>query len=47
MPDLVGLSLASLASRVDSLESLAGTEIDERHVRPPHSGIWSGEDFSI
>ncbi len=47
MPDLIGLSLASLASRVDDLESLAGTELDERHVRPPLSGIWSGDDFSI
>jgi len=47
MPDLIGRSLQSLASRVDSLETLAGTELDERHVRPPESGIWSGEDFSI
>jgi serine O-acetyltransferase len=47
MPDLIGLSLASLASRVDNLESLAGTEFDERHLRPPLSGIWSGDDFSI
>ncbi len=47
MPDLIGLSLTSLASRVDSLESLAGTELEGRHVRPPQSGIWSGEDFSI
>jgi serine O-acetyltransferase len=47
MPDLIGLSLTSLAKRVDELESLAGTELDESHVRPPESGIWSGEDFSI
>jgi serine O-acetyltransferase len=47
MPDLVGLSLQSLANRVDGLEALAGTEPDERHVRPPQSGIWSGQDFSI
>jgi serine O-acetyltransferase len=47
MPDLVGLSLQSLASRVDGLEALAGTEPDESHVRPPESGIWSGQDFSI
>jgi len=47
MPDLVGLSLQSLANRVDSLETNAGTSHDERHVRPPESGIWSGEDFSI
>lgn len=47
MPDLVGLSLESLANRVDGLEALAGTEPDDRHVRPPKSGIWSGEDFSI
>jgi serine O-acetyltransferase len=47
MPDLVGLSLQSLANRVDSLEALAGTEPDESHVRPPESGIWSGQDFSI
>jgi serine O-acetyltransferase len=47
MPDLVGLSLQSLANRVDSLETNAGTPHEERHVRPPESGIWSGEDFSI
>jgi serine O-acetyltransferase len=47
MPDLVGLSLQSLANRVDGLETLAGTEHHERQVRPPESGIWSGEDFSI
>jgi serine O-acetyltransferase len=47
MPDLIGLSLQSLANRVDSLETLAGTEPDDRHVRPPESGIWSGQDFSI
>lgn len=47
MPDLIGLSLQSLANRVDSLETNAGTPRDERHVRPPESGIWSGEDFSI
>jgi serine O-acetyltransferase len=47
MPDLIGLSLRSLARRVDELETLAGTESEERHVRPPDSGIWSGEDFSI
>jgi serine O-acetyltransferase len=47
MPDLIGLSLQSLANRVDGLETLAGTKHDERHVRPPASGIWSGEDFSI
>jgi len=47
MPDLVGLSLQSLANRVDTLETVAGTQHEERHVRPPESGIWSGEDFSI
>ena len=47
MPDLVGLSLQSLANRVDGLETLVGTQREERHVRPPESGIWSGEDFSI
>jgi serine O-acetyltransferase len=47
MPDLIGLSLQSLASRVDGLETLAGTQLDKSHVRPPESGIWSGQDFSI
>jgi serine O-acetyltransferase len=47
MPDLVGLSLQSLANRVDGLETIAGTRHEDRHVRPPESGIWSGEDFSI
>jgi serine O-acetyltransferase len=47
MPDLIGLSLQSLARRVDDLDTLLNAQHREKDVRPPASGIWSGEDFSI
>ena len=47
MPDLIGLSLQSLLRRVDNLETQVNSYRDESGIRPPESGIWSGEDFSI
>jgi serine O-acetyltransferase len=47
MPDLIGLSLQSLLRRVDNLETQTNSYRDESGIRPPESGIWSGEDFSI
>lgn len=51
MPDLVGVSLQSLLSRVARLEALGpdaqnGQEAG-RVIRPPDAGVWHGEDFSI
>jgi len=59
-PDLVGLSLQSLLTRVDRLEAAthAGTgdahrdrrgdsSLEPAAIRPPSSGVWQGEDFSI
>jgi serine O-acetyltransferase len=47
MPDLVGVSLQSLLTRVAKLEA----ECDEPQtgpvIRPPEAGVWHGEDFSI
>ena len=55
MPDLVGVSLQSLLTRVARLEALApdtasGTQSGQqtgRVIRPPEAGVWHGEDFSI
>jgi serine O-acetyltransferase len=51
MPDLVGVSLQSLLTRVSRLEDLEhGTQNGEqtaRVIRPPEAGVWHGEDFSI
>ena len=47
LPDLVGASLQSLLTRVDRLESLANGHGTGPVIRPPDSGIWHGEDFSI
>jgi len=51
MPDLVGVSLQSLLTRVARLETLApGTQNGQqtgRVIRPPDAGVWHGEDFSI
>jgi len=55
LPDLVGVSLKSLLTRVARLEGNTsdgqkgqqpGTST-ERVVRPPEAGVWYGEDFSI
>jgi len=51
MPDLVGVSLQSLLSRVARLEALEpGAQKGQqtgRVIRPPEAGVWHGEDFSI
>ncbi len=47
MPDLVGVSLQSLLTRVAKLESLNDGPQNGRVIRPPEAGVWHGEDFSI
>jgi serine O-acetyltransferase len=48
MPDLVGVSLQSLLTRVAKLEAQSdGSEQTGRVIRPPEAGVWHGEDFSI
>jgi serine O-acetyltransferase len=47
MPDLVGVSLQSLLTRVAKLEALSDGPQNGRVIRPPEAGVWHGEDFSI
>ncbi len=55
LPDLVGVSLKSLLTRVARLEgdrpgAQNGHQSNasaERVIRPPEAGVWYGEDFSI
>lgn len=47
VPDLVGISLQSLLTRVAKLEEQAHTPQTARVIRPPEAGVWHGEDFSI
>jgi len=47
LPDLVGVSLQSLLTRVSRLEGLADTPQTGRVIRLPEAGVWHGEDFSI
>jgi serine O-acetyltransferase len=48
MPDLVGVSLQSLLTRVAKLEAENnGGPQTGRVIRPPEAGVWHGEDFSI
>ncbi|MGA9491825.1 MAG: serine O-acetyltransferase [Mycobacterium sp.] len=48
MPDLVGVSLQSLLTRVAKLEGQTNGESQSgRVIRPPEAGVWHGEDFSI
>ncbi len=48
MPDLVGVSLQSLLTRVAKLETQTdGNAQTGRVIRPPEAGVWHGEDFSI
>lgn len=47
MPDLVGVSLQSLLTRVARLEAQANGSESDRVIRPPKAGVWYGEDFSI
>ena len=51
LPDLVGVSLQDLLTRVARLEAL-GPATQNGHqtgrvIRPPDAGVWHGEDFSI
>lgn len=47
MPDLVGVSLQSILTRVDELETAVTGHNGNGKTRPSAAGIWSGEDFSI
>ncbi|BCZ23764.1 serine O-acetyltransferase [Mycobacterium senriense] len=47
MPDLVGVSLQSLLTRVTKLEARADGPQSNHVIRPPEAGVWHGEDFSI
>ncbi|OSC24844.1 serine O-acetyltransferase [Mycobacterium vulneris] len=47
MPDLVGVSLQSLLTRVTKLEARADGSQSNHVIRPPEAGVWHGEDFSI
>lgn len=47
MPDLVGVSLQSLLTRVTKLEARAEEAQTNHVIRPPEAGVWHGEDFSI
>ncbi len=48
LPDLVGISLQSLLTRVAKLEGKTNGEAQiGRVIRPPEAGVWHGEDFSI
>jgi serine O-acetyltransferase len=48
LPDLVGVSLQQLLSRVARLEAQGGSpQQTGRVIRPPEAGVWHGEDFSI
>ncbi len=47
LPDLVGTSLQSLLTRVDTLEALADGHGASPAIRPPDGDVWHGEDFSI
>jgi serine O-acetyltransferase len=47
LPDLVGVSLKSLLTRVARLEGKGNGAQPDRLIRPPEAGVWHGEDFSI
>jgi serine O-acetyltransferase len=47
LPDLVGVSLQSLLTRVARLEGTTDGRQAGRVIRPPEAGVWHGEDFSI
>ncbi len=47
LPDLVGVTLQSLLSRMDELERRAGGTPGAGNVHQPEGGVWRGEDFSI
>ena len=47
LPDLVGVSLQSLLTRVARLEDQGNGKVNDRVIRPPEAGVWHGDDFSI
>jgi serine O-acetyltransferase len=48
MPDLVGVSLQQLLTRVAKLEAQSDdNQQNGRNIRLPEAGVWHGEDFSI
>lgn len=47
LPDLVGVSLQQLLTRVAKLEAQSNSPQSGRVIRPPEKGVWNGEDFSI
>jgi serine O-acetyltransferase len=47
LPDLLGISLQSLLTRVGKLESQLDGRAPGHPIRPPDAGVWHGEDFSI
>jgi serine O-acetyltransferase len=48
LPDMIGVSVISLMSRVDALEQrLENHEQAVPTLQPPEHGFWHGEDFSI
>ena len=47
LPDLVGVSLQSLLTRVARLEGNGDGQQGDHVIRPPEGGVWHGDDFSI
>jgi serine O-acetyltransferase len=47
VPDLVGVSVHQLLERVGRLETEVNGNLARSEIRPPATGIWPGEDFSI
>jgi serine O-acetyltransferase len=48
MPDMIGVSVASLLQRVDALEDqLHGHQHESAPPHPDSEGVWHGEDFMI
>lgn len=47
LPDTIGVSLASLIQRVESLEDSLHVHQDESAPHSPDHGLWRGQDFSI
>jgi serine O-acetyltransferase len=48
LPDMIGVTLTSLLTRVEDLEGrIIGHETETPHPHPPEKGAWDGADFSI
>lgn len=47
LPDLIGVTVASLMERVDALEQRLNGHAPVAHPHAPEAGAWRGEDFSI